>query len=69
MTTGNKNGTSDVLKKNIAFQYLLQIAIYVFPFITLPYLTRVLGPDEFAVRAYAASVMAIVGTLINYGFN
>lgn len=69
MTTNNERDTSNVLKKNIAAQYLLQLAIYVFPFITLPYLTRVLGPDEFAVRAYAGSVMAIVTTLVSYGFN
>lgn len=60
---------AEKLKRNIFFQYLLQIAIYVFPFITLPYLTRVLGPDDFAVRAYAASVMAIVTTLVDYGYN
>lgn len=56
-----------VLKKNIFWQYLLQIAIYVFPFITLPYLTRVLGPDEYAVRAYSISVVNLFVTLIDFG--
>lgn len=59
----------DILKRNIFYQYLLQIAIYVFPFITLPYLTRVLGPDVYAVRAYAVSVMSLVTTFVSYGFN
>ena len=58
-----------VLKRNISYQYLLQIAIYVFPFLTLPYLTRVLGPDVYAVRAYAVSAMGLVATFVSYGFN
>lgn len=57
------------LKRNICFQYLLQIAIYVFPFLTLPYLTRVLGPDVYAVRAYAVSAMGLAATFVSYGFN
>lgn len=57
------------LKRNIFWQYLLQMAIYVFPFITLPYLTRALGPDVYAIRAYAVSVMGLVTQLVSYGFN
>lgn len=57
------------LKRNIFFQYLLQIAIYVFPFLTLPYLARVLGPDVYAVRAYAVSAMGLAATFVSYGFN
>lgn len=64
-----QKGTSTVLKKNIGWQYLLQIAIYVFPFITLPYLTRVLGPDEYAVRAYSISVMNLLMAIVSFGFN
>lgn len=59
---------SNVLKKNIFWQYLLQIAVYVFPFITLPYLTRVLGPDEYAVRAYSISIMSLLSTIVGFGF-
>lgn len=57
------------LKRNIFFQYLLQIATYIFPFITLPYLTRVLGPDVYAIRAYAVSFMALAFAIMSYGFN
>lgn len=57
------------LKRNIFFQYLLRVAIYVFPLLTLPYLTRVLGPDVYAVRAYAVSSMGLVVTFVSYGFN
>lgn len=57
------------LRRNIIYQYLLQIAIYVFPFITLPYLTRVLGPDVYAIRAYALSAIGLITTFVSYGFN
>lgn len=55
--------------RNTFFQYLLQGAQYVFPLITIPYLTRVLGPDVYAVRAYVLAAMMFLQTIINYGFN
>lgn len=55
--------------RNTFFQYLLQGAQYIFPLITIPYLTRVLGPDVYAVRAYVYAAMAFMQTIINYGFN
>lgn len=55
--------------RNTFFQYLLQGAQYIFPLITIPYLTRVLGPDVYAVRAYVFAAMAFLQTIINYGFN
>ncbi len=55
--------------RNTFFQYLLQGAQYIFPLITIPYLTRVLGPDVYAVRAYVLAAMAFLQTIINYGFN
>lgn len=70
--TDNKDTQQDAettVKKNIFWQYLLQLAIYIFPFITLPYLTRVLGPEEFAVRAYSISILNLLFALIDFGFN
>lgn len=67
MDAEDPKDSKKVLKKNIFWQYLLQIAIYVFPFITLPYLTRVLGPDEYAVRAYSISVINLFVTFIDFG--
>lgn len=58
-----------MLKKNVSFQYALQIAKYLFPFITLPYLTRVLGPDVYAVRAYILAAMVFMQTFLDFGFN
>ena len=55
-------------RKNTVMQYALQLAKYVFPFITIPYLTRVLGPDAYAVRAYLLAVMGFIMVLLDYGF-
>lgn len=54
--------------KNTFWQYGLQIAKYLFPFITLPYLTRVLGPDVYAVRAYILAAMTFAQVFLDYGF-
>lgn len=60
---------ANVVAKNTGFQYLLQIAKYLFPFITLPYLARVFAPDVYAVRAYVVAVMSLLQVLLDYGFN
>ena len=56
------------LKKNIQSQYILQLAKYILPFITLPYLTRVLGADAYSIRVYVLSIMAIMQTITDFGF-
>ena len=54
--------------RNLLFQYGLQLAKYIIPFITIPYLTRVLSADGFGVRAYVLSVMTIVAVVMEFGF-
>ena len=54
---------------NTAWQYCLQIVKYVFPLLTLPYLTRVLEPEGYAVYAYVISFMSFVQSFVDYGFN
>ncbi|WP_417133790.1 oligosaccharide flippase family protein [Rubneribacter badeniensis] len=53
---------------NVAAQYGLQIAKYLIPFVTLPYLARVLGDDGYGIRAYILSVMTIVNSVLDFGF-
>lgn len=55
--------------KNSAAQYALQLAKYILPFVTLPYLTRVLGVEGYAVRAYVLAVMSFAQLLLEFGFN
>lgn len=61
-------GSRELLVSNIVAQYGLQIAKYVIPFITLPYLARVLGGDGYGIRSYVLSVMTIATTVLDFGF-
>ena len=54
---------------NVIAQYGLQLAKYLMPMITLPYLARVLGPDGYGVRTYVLSVMTLAQSVADYGFS
>lgn len=56
------------LRSNIIWQYGLQALKYLFPFMLVPYLTRTLGAEGYAVYAYLLSFMGIVQTLADFGF-
>lgn len=55
--------------KNTAWQYGLQVVKYLFPLITLPYLTRVLEPEGYAFYAYVVSFMTFAQVFVDFGFN
>lgn len=57
------------LFENLVSQYGLQVAKYIIPFLTLPYLARVLGADGYAIRAYVLSLMTFVQVFLDCGFN
>lgn len=54
--------------KNTAMLYLMNIAKMVFPLVTLPYLTRVLSVDCYAVVSYVKAVMQYVQIVLIFGF-
>lgn len=54
---------------NTVWQYVLQAIKYLFPLLTLPYLTRVLEPEGYAVYAYVVSFMSFAQTFVDFGFN
>lgn len=57
------------LRNNIASLGMVQIANYVIPLITLPYLTRVLGPMAYGQVAFAQVLMIYLVLLTDYGFS
>lgn len=60
---------SQALMSNFAYLTLLQIAGYVFPLLTMPYLAKVIGPDGFGKIAFAAAIMIWIKTVTDWGFN
>ncbi len=54
--------------KNVFWQYGLQLLKYLFPLILVPYLTRVLGTESYAVYAYVLSFMGVMQTIADFGF-
>lgn len=54
---------------NILSLGFLQIAGYVFPLLTMPYLARVLGVSYIGKIAFASAVIIYFQTLVDYGFN
>lgn len=54
--------------KNVFWQYGLQILKYLLPLILIPFLTRVLGTESYAVYAYTLMIMGIMQTIADFGF-
>jgi PST family polysaccharide transporter len=57
------------LRKNIAALYVVQFSNYLMPLVTLPWLTRMLGPEGFGRLNFCLAVNACFVLLADYGFN
>lgn len=64
-----KSSVAKTLLTNFSFLTLLQVANYLIPIFTLPYLARVLGVDRFGEIAFATTVMVYFQTIVDYGFS
>lgn len=64
---GSKDGK--IVFANFGYLSLLQIAGYVFPLITMPYLARVIGTEGFGKIAFASAVVVWFQTVADWGFN
>ncbi len=56
------------LFKNTVMLYILQFSTYLFSFITVPYQTRVLGPQVYGVLGVAGAVMMYFQLFMDFGF-
>lgn len=57
------------LAKNIGFLMLSQGANYLLPLITIPYITRVVGPDGYGLIEFGTVAMMYFSAIVVYGFN
>ncbi len=64
----NKNYENSAIKKNTVMLLLLNIAKLFFPFVTLPYLTRILSTDAYGGVAYVKAIMGYMQIIIDFGF-
>lgn len=64
-----KSKDGKTLVANFGYLSLLQVAGYVFPFITIPYLSKTIGVDGYGRLAFASAVIVWIQTIVDWGFN
>lgn len=68
-----KDVLSNILKKNYvkngAWLYLLQIFNTVVPLLTLPYVTRILGAEQYGTFSIAINIIGYYQVIVEYGFS
>lgn len=57
------------LFNNVAYLSIIQIVNYVFPIITVPYVSRIIGPEGYGIINFATAFIGYFSILISYGFD
>lgn len=69
ITSLSQNKEAKTLASNFMWLSALQVAGYFFPLITMPYLARVIGVENFGKIAFASAIMVWIQTIADWGFN
>ena len=69
ITRIKKSKDGRTLVANFSYLTLLQVAGYIFPLITMPYLARVIGVEGFGKIAFASAIIVWFQTVSDWGFN
>lgn len=65
----DKSKDAKAITSNFSYLMVLQIANYIFPLLTIPYLARVIGVEGIGKIAFAAAITMIFRTIAEWGFN
>jgi polysaccharide transporter, PST family len=57
------------LRTNISALYAVQLSNYIVPLLTLPWLTRMLGPQQFGRLGFSLAICNYFALFTDYGFN
>ena len=60
---------TEQLVENFFYLSLFQVACYIFPLLTIPYLARIIGTEGFGKIAFAAAVVSWIQIVVDWGFN
>ncbi len=64
----NIDAKTKILMKNTIMLYILQFSTYLFSFLTVPYQSRVLGPELYGMLGVAVAVMTYFQLFMDFGF-
>ncbi|MCX7761644.1 MAG: oligosaccharide flippase family protein, partial [Candidatus Kryptonium sp.] len=57
------------LIKNFLSLSSVQFANYILPFIAIPYIVRIVGPEKYGLISFAQAFVLYFSLFVNYGFN
>ena len=65
----NASKDGKALASNFGYLMIMQVAGYIFPLLTIPYLARIIGVEGFGKIAFAAAVIVWFQTITDWGFS